>query len=105
MRNISIFFIAVATWDLQPKALKWLDAFNKKFTVRYESSVESIKQSINLIRDQGEINTTQVVKHIDGATVVMGKKLDKLMAEIGEKEDAVRGEYKILMFLGVYILF
>ncbi|KAJ5553328.1 hypothetical protein N7494_002706 [Penicillium frequentans] len=58
------FFITVATWYLRPRLGKWLDAFNSEFRVKYESAAKEIKRQIQLVTDQGQIESAREIKNI-----------------------------------------
>lgn len=58
------FFVTVATWYLRPSIGKWLDAFDSEFKGKYESAVNEIKRQIDLVTEQGHVETAREVKNI-----------------------------------------
>ncbi|KAK2735199.1 hypothetical protein FQN57_001339 [Myotisia sp. PD_48] len=96
------FFIKVATWYLKPKTSKWLDSLNCNFSAEYESAAAAIKISLQLIRDQAQIEGATELKaimpHMDQA---LGNLEARVMAQImqtrKETNDVGRNMYNLLL--------
>jgi hypothetical protein len=63
-REFFDFFIRVATWYLKPTSSRWLDSFNMNFSASFDRAAEEIRNTIQLIRTEAEIENAGQVKDI-----------------------------------------
>ncbi|KAJ0414208.1 hypothetical protein BJY00DRAFT_295530 [Aspergillus carlsbadensis] len=96
------FFIKVASWYLKPKPSRWLDSFNANFSTGFESTVKLIKNSIQLISEEAQIqNAFQVnaiVPQIDQSLdAVEARIIAQVVQTRKETNEVGRGMYSLLM--------
>ncbi|KAL2824350.1 hypothetical protein BDW59DRAFT_147532 [Aspergillus cavernicola] len=96
------FFIEVATWYLKPKPQRWLDSFNSDFSAGYNSAAQVIKNSIELIKEEAQIENALEVKaivpHMDES---LGALEDRIIAQViqsrRENNEVGRGMYNLFL--------
>ncbi|KAJ5178624.1 uncharacterized protein N7500_001323 [Penicillium coprophilum] len=91
------FFIKVATWYLKPKPAKWLDSFNSNFTTDYEDTTETIKRSIQLIREQALVENAWQLNRLDQSFTSFEKRLFAWVKEIRKEKNEAGGTMTALM--------
>ncbi|KAL2854562.1 hypothetical protein BJX68DRAFT_264462 [Aspergillus pseudodeflectus] len=96
------FFIKVASWYLKPKPSRWLDSFNANFSTGYESTVKLIKNSIQLISEEAQIQNAfqinAIVPQIDQSLdAVEARIIAQVVQTRKETNEVGRGMYSLLM--------
>ncbi|KAJ5614474.1 hypothetical protein N7528_008128 [Penicillium herquei] len=79
------FFTKIATWYMKPKSSKILDSFNSNFTTKYQGTKTKIQTSIQLLREQAEIENARQVTHIIPA---LAYSTASIMREVRESRNA-----------------
>jgi hypothetical protein len=96
------FFIKVASWYLKPKPSRWLDSFNANFSTGYESTVKLIRNSIQLISEEAQIQNAfqinAIVPQIDHSLdAVEARIIAQVVQTRKETNEVGRGMYSLLM--------
>ncbi|KAJ5703869.1 hypothetical protein N7493_011007 [Penicillium malachiteum] len=94
------FFTKVATWYMKPKSSKMLDSFNSNFTTKYQGTKTKIQTSIQLLREQAEIENARQVTHIIPALAYSTASIMKEVRESRNANNDVGGKmYQLLLQL------
>ncbi|KAL4736597.1 hypothetical protein BDV11DRAFT_10613 [Aspergillus similis] len=97
------FFIAVASWYLKGKPSRLLDSFNSNFSESYRTAAEVIKNSIQLIHEEAQIETALEVKgivpHVDQSLAAVEERITAqvLQARREGENEVGRRMYHVLM--------
>ncbi|KAJ5725922.1 uncharacterized protein N7483_007279 [Penicillium malachiteum] len=94
------FFTKVATWYMKPKSSKIFDSFNSNFTTSYQGTKTKIQTSIQLLREQGEIENARQVTNIMPALAYSAASIIKEVKEARNANNDVGGKmYQLLLQL------
>ncbi|KAJ6031076.1 hypothetical protein N7540_001808 [Penicillium herquei] len=94
------FFTKVATWYMKPKSSKIFDSFNSNFTTSYQGTKTKIQSSIQLLREQAEIENARQVTNIIPALAYSTASIMKEVRESRNANNDVGGKmYQLLLQL------